>query len=181
MPRRITKLPTVAQAAEAAKAAIKARTKNPYLRGSTRKLTALSRTASFPQGQGSLGGRNEVQGFSVSRPQVLRGQNFLRLTQSDGAIPQKQGAVEVIGDKVQLVDGNEDREALLGKVPQKAQDLLLRGRVQSGQRFVQKEDSRLLGQSPGDEHSLPFAAGKLANSAAGKMGKAHTGKGLLGL
>jgi len=96
----------------------------------------------------------------------------------DPALLEEQQSLAVRDAEIEIVFG--DQNGLLFfylQVLEKMIDLELKIYIQMGTWRIQEENRRLLGQSPGDEHSLPFPAASLAEVflfESGHPGQSHS-------
>src|SRR5512133_3817048 len=84
---------------------------------------------------------------------------------------QEEQRMNLVGDNVDVVGNEDDREAVrVVKLAQKMIELLLSADVDPGRRFVQDEHLRVAGERTGDHYPLPFPAGKTADQFIPELG-----------
>lgn len=78
---------------------------------------------------------------------VLLRKNVRRAAEGDDAAVEQHSVVEVSSYAREVVRGNEQRLALRPQLLKKTKEVVLRGRVEAGERFVQQQKVRLLRES----------------------------------
>ena len=84
-----------------------------------------------------------------------------RPLKDDTSLLEKNETVAVQGGQVEIVDHADNGHAFVIQPLEEIVDFGLGTHIESRGSLVQKQKRGLLGQSPGDEHPLQFAAGKL--------------------
>jgi hypothetical protein len=122
-----------------------------------------------------------VQGQAVVLGPVVEGQfqpvvpeEIFRCARNNSSPRNQEKAIAEVEGKMELMGGDGDTfyYLLTRQVPEKEKQLALVGRVQVYRRFVQKEDSRFLGEGPGNHDPLSFAVAELSYRAARQGGDA---------
>jgi hypothetical protein len=88
----------------------------------------------------------------------------------------EQDVVEVARDGLQIVMAGDEEAAFGGEFFEKAAQILLRGLVEAGERFVEEQNVGFLRQRTGDEGALLLAAGEGADLAVLEIAQLHAGE-----
>ena len=81
---------------------------------------------------------------------------------------------QVGGEAVEVMGGEDDRDAVLVQVGEQVQDVVPGRDIDPACRLVEEEELRLPQQGASEEHALLLAAGELADVAAGQITDAET-------
>lgn len=83
---------------------------------------------------------------------------MLNLSFMEGAVLQSYGTMRKLPDNLIIVGYHEDRCPPEIDPFQELHDRLTRFRIQISCRFICNEQSRIIGEGPGDHHALPLSA-----------------------
>src|SRR5450756_1146297 len=116
----------------------------------------------------------EEEGLTAERrADVLGGEDVGRRAVGDQPPVQEGHQLEALGSRLHVVGAHEYGDAPLAQPREEAEDRLLGVHVHAGERLVEQQHVRLLGERPGEEHALLLAAGQLADGAPRELGDAE--------
>src|SRR5450759_2681707 len=116
----------------------------------------------------------EEEGLTAERrDDVLGGEDLGRRAVGDQLPVQEGHQLEALGSRLHVVGAHEHGDAPLAQPREEAEDRLLGVHVHAGERLVEQQHVRLLGERPGEEHALLLAAGQLADGAPRELGDAE--------
>src|SRR5665647_2806705 len=116
----------------------------------------------------------EEEGLTAERrDDVLGGEDLGRRAVGDQPPVQEGHQLEALGSRLHVVGAHEHGDAPLAQPREEAEDRLLGVHIHAGERLVEQQHVRLLGERPGEEHALLLAAGQLADGALRELGDAE--------
>ena len=133
-----------------------------------------ARTGSSPRERPLVGGR-----IGELEPDDFRAEPRLELVGCpaghDPAVIEHRDRVRELVRFLQVLGGQQDRDALVDQAADRAPRLFAAARVQSGGRLVQEHERGPGDHADGQVQAPPHAAGVLAGPAAGRVGQVELG------
>ena len=99
-----------------------------------------------------------LDAVSVSLLEVFAGEHLSGFTDADQVVIEEQHTVKTGGSQFEVMQRQKHRDPLILQRVQYSEEFLLRGGIQTGDRFIHQQKVGLLGQGAGDEHALLLAA-----------------------
>ena len=103
--------------------------------------------------------------------EIVRLQRVGDGTVKDDVAQKKDGFVRQLGERVQIMGGDEDGSSIRGELSEQTYDRRLGSFVHTGKRLIQKQDAGALSNSARDECALLLPTGQLTDLAISVLGE----------